>query len=117
MKSRWFDNAVNGSARFKQDHHLHQNAIKDFFSSKDAGPCAGLSLDRCLIYISPLCFITFIASVTLHLTAFTLSARRVARLNRLYVQVFEGNNLCEAADYNGVVNVIHFAITHGWMFT
>lgn len=58
--------------------------------------------------------ITFIASATFHLMAFTLSAHCAVRLNRLYVEVFDGKkNLCVAADYNGIVSVIHLNKTHG----
>lgn len=47
-------------------------------------PLTGQMFD---IYL-PVCFITFIAIAPLHQTA--SSARRAARLNRLYVQVFGG---------------------------
>lgn len=88
--SQQFDYAVN-KVQIRSSSFTSKIQNRFFFLlSKDTHPCVHLPLDRCLIYISPLCFITFIAGVSLHQTAFAPSAHRGVRLNRLYVQVFGG---------------------------
>lgn len=59
---------------------MRQNAKQDF-SIKDTAPCACYSLDSCLIYIPPLCFITFIVfSATLNQTALALLCSEIEQI-------------------------------------